>query len=55
MGIVVAPEEPYSFTSDSGAVVLIIEAEQLLAHKRGLSNPERIAGQTWPSDNLIAR
>jgi redox-sensitive bicupin YhaK (pirin superfamily) len=52
MGIVVAPEEPYSFKSDSGAIVLIVEAEQLSAHKRGISNPERIAGATWPSDSL---
>jgi hypothetical protein len=52
MGIVVAPEEPYSFKSDSGAILLIVEAEQLLAHQRGISNPERIAGARWPSDRL---
>jgi redox-sensitive bicupin YhaK (pirin superfamily) len=54
MGIVVAPNEPYSFKSDSGAILLIVEAEQLLAHKRGISNPERIAGATWPSDSVWA-
>jgi redox-sensitive bicupin YhaK (pirin superfamily) len=52
MGIVVSPEEPYSFKSDSGAILLIVEAEQLSAQKRGISSPERIAGATWPSDSL---
>ena len=32
MGIVIAPEEsPYAFKSDSGAILLIVEAEQLLS------------------------
>jgi redox-sensitive bicupin YhaK (pirin superfamily) len=50
MGVVFEPQEPYTFKSDPGAILLIVEAEQLLAHDRGISNPERIAGQTWPSD-----
>jgi hypothetical protein len=50
MGIVVAREEPYSFKSDLGAILLIVEAAQLLAHRRGISIPGRIAGATWPSD-----
>jgi hypothetical protein len=55
MGIVAAREEPYSLKSDSGAVLLIVEAEQLLAHERGISNPGRIAGATWPSDPEFRR
>jgi hypothetical protein len=53
MGIVVAREEPFSFKSDLGAILLIVEAEQLLAHNRGIANPERIAGATWPSDRAL--
>jgi hypothetical protein len=52
MGIVVSPEEPYSFKSDSGAILVIVEVEQLSAHKRGISSPARIEGATWPSDSL---
>jgi hypothetical protein len=36
-----------------GAIVLIVEADSLTAHPRGISTPERIRGQTWPSDALI--
>ena len=50
MGAVVEPQEPYTFKSDPGAILIVVEAQQLLAHERGISNPERIAGQTWPSD-----
>ena len=53
MGAVVEPQEPYTFKSDLGAILLIVEAEQLLPHERGISNPERIAGQTWPGDAVL--
>ena len=33
--------------------VLVVESDALTAHARGLSTPERIAGQTWPSDELM--
>ena len=50
MGVVVESEEQYSIESDIGAIVLIIESDALKPHDRGISSPERIAGQTWPSD-----
>jgi hypothetical protein len=53
MGAVLKPNEPYSLTSEPGAILLIMEAEQLLAHERGISNPDRIAGQNWPSDPKV--
>ena len=53
MGAVVEPQEPYTFKSDLGAILLIVEAEELLPHERGISTPERIAGQTWPSDRAF--
>jgi hypothetical protein len=55
MGAVFAKEEPYAFRSDTGAIVLIVEADELTPHARGTSSPERIAGQTWPSDPAVFR
>jgi mannose-6-phosphate isomerase-like protein (cupin superfamily) len=54
MGIVVARGEPYSFKSDSGAILLIVESQELTAHARAISTPQRIEGATWPSDSVIA-
>jgi hypothetical protein len=53
MGAVFEPIEPYSVRSDTGAIVLILESSELTPHARGISSPERIAGQTWPSDALL--
>jgi hypothetical protein len=50
MGAVFGSDEPYSMESDTGGIVLIVESDALTAHTRGISTPERIAGQTWPSD-----
>jgi redox-sensitive bicupin YhaK (pirin superfamily) len=50
MGAVFEPQEPYTFKSGPGAILLIVEAEEPLPHERGISTPERVAGQTWPSD-----
>ena len=53
MGAIVEPQEPYTFRSDTGAIVLLIESDELTPHARGISSPERIAGQTWPSDAVL--
>lgn len=50
VGAILQKDERYSLTSDSGAIFLILEAAELVAHPRGISSPDRIAGQTWPSD-----
>jgi redox-sensitive bicupin YhaK (pirin superfamily) len=50
MGAVFDPNEPYTLESHAGAIVLIVEADELRPHERGISTPERIMGQTWPSD-----
>ena len=55
MGAVFNPNEPYTLESDAGAIVLIVEADQLRPHQRGVSTPERIMGQKWPSDVLLPR
>jgi hypothetical protein len=53
MGAVFRRDEPYSIESDTGAIVLIVESTELAAHPRGISSPDRIAGQTWPSDGVV--
>jgi redox-sensitive bicupin YhaK (pirin superfamily) len=55
MGCVLRRDEAYSLQSEPGAVVLVVEAHTLKANIRGISTPERINGQTWPSDVLIPR
>jgi hypothetical protein len=52
MGAMFEPNEPYSLRSDTGAILLIVESRELTAHARAISTPQRIAGATWPSDNL---
>jgi hypothetical protein len=54
MGAVFSPNEPYTLKSDTGAIILIIESQQLTAHARAISTPQRIEGATWPSDSLVA-
>lgn len=55
MGCVFDKDEPYKIASDIGAIVLIVESDLLEAHPRGISNPDRIAGQTWPSDAIRSK
>jgi hypothetical protein len=52
MGCVLDAGEPYAIESATGAIVIIIEADSLAAHERGISTPARIAGAAWPGDNL---
>lgn len=50
MGCVFESNEAYSLRSETGAIVLVVESSWLAAHRRGISTPQRIAGQTWPGD-----
>jgi hypothetical protein len=52
MGAVFEKKEPYSLTSDPGAILLIVESDDLETHERAISTPQRIAGQSWPSDKI---
>ena len=54
MGAVFERHEPYTPEADTAAIVLIVEAAELTADAYGISTPLRIAGQTWPSDSVIA-
>jgi hypothetical protein len=53
MGCVFDKHQPYSLDTEVGAIVLIVESDTLAAHARGISSPDRIVGQTWPSDILL--
>jgi redox-sensitive bicupin YhaK (pirin superfamily) len=54
MGSVFGKDERYTVHSEAGAILLIIECEELIPHRRGISTPGRIAGQTWPSDPVLS-
>jgi hypothetical protein len=53
MGAVFEQNEPYTLKSETDAIILIVETQQLTAHTRAISTPQRIEGATWPSDPLI--
>jgi redox-sensitive bicupin YhaK (pirin superfamily) len=43
-GCIVEKSEAHSLKSDEGAILLIVESEELTAHARAMSTPQRIAG-----------
>jgi hypothetical protein len=53
MGCVFDKDEPYSLQSEVGAIVIVVESDVLKANARGISTPERIAGQTWTGDTAL--
>jgi hypothetical protein len=52
MGAVFEQNEPHTLKSVTGAIILIVESQDLTAHARDISTPQRIEGATWPSDIL---
>jgi hypothetical protein len=50
MGAVFEPNERYALKSHTGAIILLVESEQLAVHARAIGTPQRIKGATWPSD-----
>jgi quercetin dioxygenase-like cupin family protein len=55
MGAVFEMNEPYSLMSEEGAILLIVESDELTPDARAISSPQRIEGATWPSDWASAR
>jgi hypothetical protein len=53
MGAIFEKNEPYSLKSKEGAILLIVESEELTAHARATSTPQRITGARWPSDSVV--
>jgi hypothetical protein len=49
MGMLLHPGETCQLDSEQGAVIIAIEAAKLEADRCGISLPERVAGQQWPS------
>jgi len=54
MGAVFEQNEPYTLKSETDAIILIVESQQLTPHTRTISTPQRIEGATWPSDRVIS-
>jgi hypothetical protein len=55
MGAILDQDEAYSLSSEEGAILLIIESDQLIPSDRAISTPQRIQGATWPSDRPQAQ
>jgi hypothetical protein len=48
-------DEAYRMKSDTGAIILVVEAEHLEATRGGISTRERIMGQLWPGESMPRR
>lgn len=55
LGLIVSADATYRLHSDSGAIVLVVEAERLESTEKGRSTPERIMGATWPGEDQFKR
>ena len=51
VGVTVEAGERYTLESETGAVVIAIDAPHLAPTPAGISTSARIAGQTWPSED----
>ena len=49
MGMLLHPGETCQLKSDQGAVIIAVEATKLEADLCGISIPDRVVGQQWPS------
>src|ERR1700733_3888605 len=52
MGAVFEQNEPYTLKSETDAIILIVESQQLTPQTRAISTPQRIEGAIGPSDSL---
>jgi hypothetical protein len=55
VGLILSADAGYRLHSDSGAIVLVVEAERLESTEKGRSTPERIMGATWPGEDQFKR
>ena len=51
-GCIVEKDDAYSLESE-GAILLIVESEELTAHARAISTHQGIAGARWPGDSVV--
>lgn len=49
MGLLLEPGEECQLTSETGCLILSLEADHLEADPCGISRPERVMGQRWPN------
>jgi hypothetical protein len=50
VGLVMNADCAYRIESETGAILIVVEAEHLKATEFGISTPERIWGQLWPGE-----
>lgn len=50
VGVVLEAGEHVRLESSKGAVLIMVQGRNAEAHSCGISSPQRIAGQRWPSD-----
>lgn len=51
VGVTVEAGERYTLESETGAVVIAIDAQHIEPTPAGISTPGRIAGQRWPGED----
>ena len=52
VGLVLSADTPHRMESQTGAILIVVEAERLQATESGISTPDRIFGQLWPGETL---
>ena len=55
VGLTMNADDRYRLMSETGAIILVVEAERLEATDAGKSTPERIWGAVWPGEVVVRR
>jgi hypothetical protein len=52
VGVVLSADVRYSIESETGAILIVVEAERLQVTPSGVSTPGRVWGQVWPGEKF---
>jgi hypothetical protein len=55
LGLTMNADDRYRLMSETGAIILVVEAERLEATDAGKSTPERVWGAMWPGEVVVRR
>ena len=55
VGLTMNADDRYRLMSETGAIILVVEAERLEATDAGKSTPERVWGALWPGEVIVRR
>lgn len=53
VGVTVRAGEHYTLESETGAIVIAVDARHIVPTPAGISTPARIAGQRWPGEEEL--